>query len=138
MMISEACKVPRTYLESVYLDNNDTLLKISIFWNIMTCIPLKFNPRFGGTHRLHHRSRIINQTRNQREACSKQSSYLAYCSTLKMEAIHYSETKADFQWTTRHYIAEDRTLHNHSCENLKSYKKCEWKSKNDILITVGQ
>jgi hypothetical protein len=23
--------------------------------------------------------------------------------------------------TTRHYIPEARTLHNHSCENLKSY-----------------
>jgi hypothetical protein len=29
-----------------------------------------------------------------------------------------SETAVDFQWTTRRYIAEDRTLHNHRCENL--------------------
>jgi hypothetical protein len=28
----------------------------------------------------------------------------------------------DFQWTTRHYIPEDSTLHNHSPKNLKSYK----------------
>jgi hypothetical protein len=27
----------------------------------------------------------------------------------------------DFQWTTQCYIPEDRTLHNHCCENLKSY-----------------
>jgi hypothetical protein len=27
----------------------------------------------------------------------------------------------DFQWTTRHYIPEDRS-HNHHCENLKSWK----------------
>jgi hypothetical protein len=26
-----------------------------------------------------------------------------------------------FQRTTQHYIPEDRTLHNHQCENLKSY-----------------
>jgi hypothetical protein len=27
----------------------------------------------------------------------------------------------DFQRTTWHYIPEDGTLHNHRCENLKSY-----------------
>jgi hypothetical protein len=32
-----------------------------------------------------------------------------------------SETSVDFQQTTWCYIPEDRTLHNHCCENLKSY-----------------
>jgi hypothetical protein len=41
----------------------------------------------------------------------------AYSSNLKMEAICSSETSVDFQRTT-----EDSTLHNHRCENLKSYK----------------
>jgi hypothetical protein len=31
-----------------------------------------------------------------------------------------SETSVDFQWTTPRYIPEKRTLHDHSCENLKS------------------
>jgi hypothetical protein len=31
-----------------------------------------------------------------------------------------SETTAHFQRTTRRYIPEDRTLHNHRCENLRS------------------
>jgi hypothetical protein len=39
-----------------------------------------------------------------------------------MEATNFSETSVDFQWTTRRYIAEDRTLHNHRCENFKAYK----------------
>jgi hypothetical protein len=30
----------------------------------------------------------------------------------------------DSQPTTRRYIPEDSTLHNHRCENLKSYKRC--------------
>jgi hypothetical protein len=34
----------------------------------------------------------------------------AYFSTLKMEEIFFSETSVDFQWTTRRYIPEDRTL----------------------------
>jgi hypothetical protein len=31
-----------------------------------------------------------------------------------------SEMLVDFQWTTRRYIPEDRTFHNHHCENLKT------------------
>jgi hypothetical protein len=34
-----------------------------------------------------------------------------------------SEMSVDFQRTTWRYIPEDSILHNHSCENLKSYKK---------------
>jgi hypothetical protein len=45
----------------------------------------------------------------------------AYSSTLKMETICSSETSVDFQRVTRRYIPEDKTLHNHRCENLKSY-----------------
>jgi hypothetical protein len=44
-------------------------------------------------------------------------------STLKMEAIRSSETSDATQRTTRRHIEEDDTLHNHSCENLKSYKE---------------
>jgi hypothetical protein len=42
-------------------------------------------------------------------------------STLKMETICSSETSVVTQRTTRRYIPEDGTLHNHRCENLKSY-----------------
>jgi hypothetical protein len=42
-------------------------------------------------------------------------------STLKIEVTCFSEMSVDFQWTTWHYIPEDRTLHNHCCENVKSY-----------------
>jgi hypothetical protein len=42
-------------------------------------------------------------------------------STLKMEAICSSETSIEARRTTRHPIPEDDTLHNHRCENLKSY-----------------
>jgi hypothetical protein len=38
---------------------------------------------------------------------------MAYPLTLK--------TSVDVQRTTRRYIPEDRTLHKHHCENLKSY-----------------
>jgi hypothetical protein len=39
-----------------------------------------------------------------------------------MEAICSSKKLADFQRTSRRYIQEDGTFHNHRCENLKSYK----------------
>jgi hypothetical protein len=41
--------------------------------------------------------------------------------TLKMEAICSSETSVGTQRITRRYIPEDGTIHNHRCENLKSY-----------------
>jgi hypothetical protein len=43
-------------------------------------------------------------------------------SPLKMEAICSSETSVATQQTTRRHIPEGDTLHNHRCENLKSYK----------------
>jgi hypothetical protein len=38
-----------------------------------------------------------------------------------MEAVCSSKTSVESQRTTRRYIPEDGTLHNHGCENLKSY-----------------
>jgi hypothetical protein len=34
-----------------------------------------------------------------------------------------SEASVNFQRTARRYMPEDRNLHNHRCENLRSYKK---------------
>jgi hypothetical protein len=39
-----------------------------------------------------------------------------------MEATFSSETSVDFQRTAQRYIPEDRIVHNHVCENFKSYK----------------
>jgi hypothetical protein len=41
--------------------------------------------------------------------------------TVKMEGISSSETSVTSQQTTRRHIPEEPTLHNHCCENLKSY-----------------
>jgi hypothetical protein len=38
-----------------------------------------------------------------------------------MEAMCSSETSVETQQTKRRHFPEDDTLHNHSCENLKSY-----------------
>jgi hypothetical protein len=74
-------------------------VNILLSWDITPCSSLKVNRRFGGTYRLHLQCRRISQARNQREVGGKDS----------------------FQLTTRRYIPEDSTLHNHRCENLKSY-----------------
>jgi hypothetical protein len=47
---------------------------------------------------------------------------LAYFSNMKMEATRLSETSADFQRIARRYVSEDRSVHNHRCENLTFYK----------------
>jgi hypothetical protein len=39
-----------------------------------------------------------------------------------MEVICSSETSVATQQTTRRHIPEEDTLHNHLCENLKSYR----------------
>jgi hypothetical protein len=86
---------------------------------------LKIKQHFEGTFRLHLQG--LRQTRKQYEAglfaaCFVLVFCLAYSLTLK-EIRRSSETSDGFQRTTRRYIPEDRTLHNHRCENLKSYIK---------------
>jgi hypothetical protein len=90
------------------------VMKCSIFWDITPCSPLKVNRRFGGTCRLHLQGRALLAT------CFALVSCFYYSSTLKMNT-RSSETSVDFQRTTRRYIPEDRTHHNHHRENLKSY-----------------
>jgi hypothetical protein len=58
-------------------------------------------------------------------ACFMRVFCLTCSSTLNMEVTCSSEMSVDFQWVTWCYIPEDITLHNHHCENLKSYTcKC--------------
>jgi signal-transduction protein with cAMP-binding, CBS, and nucleotidyltransferase domain len=51
-----------------------------------------------------------------------------------MEATCFSEKSVDFQRTTRRYIPEDRTLHDHRCENLKSYISVAYFRDDDRTI----
>jgi hypothetical protein len=46
--------------------------------------------------------------------------HAAYSSTVKMEVTCPSETSVDFHRTTQRYIQEDRILHKHCFENVKS------------------
>jgi hypothetical protein len=96
-------------------------LKRSIFWDITPCNPLEVNRRFGEIYCLHFQRWRINRTRHQHESRWQEVSCSAYSSILKMEAIYSSETSIDFQRTTWRYIPEDSIVHNHRCENLKSY-----------------
>jgi hypothetical protein len=79
------------------------LKSIIIFWDMTPYSPLSINRRF----------------------CLPPACLLGFAelisSTLKMEVICSTETSAETQRTTRRHIPEDDTLHNHRCENLKSY-----------------
>jgi hypothetical protein len=44
--------------------------------------------------------------------------------TLMMESVQTSETAVNSYQSTWHYNPEDRHLHSHCCESLKSYKVC--------------
>jgi hypothetical protein len=47
----------------------------------------------------------------------------AFTGNLGLYIFSSSETSDETQWTTRHHIPENDTLHNHRCEHLKSYKR---------------
>jgi hypothetical protein len=53
--------------------------------------------------------------------CFTLISCFVFSSNLKMEATYSSETSFDFQRTTQRYIPEDKSFHNHSCENQRPY-----------------
>jgi hypothetical protein len=79
-----------------------SMLKSTNFWDITPCSPLSVN----------------------RQACHLPARWFLaelIFTTLKMEVICCSETSVDTQRTTRRYIPEVGTLHNHRCKNLKSF-----------------
>jgi hypothetical protein len=81
------------------------VMKSTIFWDITLCSLLKIIRRFGGT------SPPSSGSKNKLARNQHESRWLAYFSTLKMEAICSSETSVDFQQTIRRYSPEDGTLH---------------------------
>jgi hypothetical protein len=107
------------------------LTESTVSWDITACSLLKVNRRFGGTLCIHLQGRI---SREWYQLVSRWLdlppaltlvSFLAYFSSIKMEAICSSETSVEFQQTTRRCIPVDRTVHNNRCENLKSYTLTE-------------
>jgi hypothetical protein len=85
-------------------------MKSIIFWDMTPCSPLSFNRRFGGTCRLHVQGR---RKRFRKPASRRVASYWfaePISSTLKMEAICFSETSVETQRTTRRHIPEDDNL----------------------------
>jgi hypothetical protein len=70
---------------------------------------------FGETCRLGLQGQRISHTRKKCEASSEKRKLL------KMDTICSSETSVVFQRSTPSYMAEDTNLHNHCCDNLKSY-----------------
>jgi hypothetical protein len=72
---------------------------------------------------INKRSKKPESAYYQHDADSKQilASCFAYSLTLKMEVTCSSETSVGFQRTTRLYTPEDKILHNHRHEKLKSY-----------------
>jgi hypothetical protein len=94
--------------------NGNRFKKSIIFWDITPCSPLSVNRHFGGTYHLHLQ---VQRNKFSKKPASKQASRWQ-----AMEAICSSETSVNTERNARRYIPEDDTLHNHRCENLKSYE----------------
>jgi hypothetical protein len=89
-----------------------SMLKNAVFWNVALCKSCA-NIRFGGTYRLHLQGRKLReQGANVSRWLQHAGSSLADFSTLKMEAIRFSETLVHTKFTWRH-IPEDSILHSH-------------------------
>jgi hypothetical protein len=106
---------------------------------------MKVNRHFRGTCCRHLQGQIISPTRNQHE--SKVSLLAAHFHAGFLLGLSFDhdnggdsspEMSVDFQWTTCCYIPQDRTLHNHCCENLKSYKNCLLYKINYLAITFNK
>jgi hypothetical protein len=95
--------------------------------DIMVCIPLQVNRRFGGISLLHLQSWRIREARKQREVGRKQSS-ARICS---------SETSVDFQRTTWRYIAEERTLHEDGQSRLLIKPSFHARKVQKVYISQG-
>jgi hypothetical protein len=67
-------------------------------------------------------------------ACFMLVSWLAYYSTLKMEAIYSSETSAHFYQTTQHYIPEERTLQQLWEPQIQQGRSCMYSLSNCISL----
>jgi hypothetical protein len=107
-------------------EESQVALKSTIFWDMTPCSLLSFNRRFGGTYRLHP------ETQWTTRRYIPEDGNISSIFRMEMEAICSSETSVETQRTTRRHIPEDGTLHNHRCENLKSYKLlCLW---NTFLV----
>jgi hypothetical protein len=55
-----------------------------------------------------------------------------------MEATCSPETSVGFYWTTRRYIPEYRTLHNHLRGNLKSYSQKDASPYIKLIPSAGK
>jgi hypothetical protein len=86
-------------------------MKSSVFWDTRPCSPLKVDRRFAGIFRLHFRVRIICLLIAPALLVTYlHGGFLAYFSTLNMEATYSFETSVEIQLTTRRYTQEDETL----------------------------
>jgi hypothetical protein len=104
------------------------LLNGTIFWDITPYSPLSINRHFGEIYRLHLQGR-------KNKLLSRWILAQLLFPALKMEAICSSETSVDTQQSTRRYIPEDGTFHNHRCANLKPYNSSYRYTKSVTIKT---
>jgi hypothetical protein len=91
-------------------------MRSTIFWDITPCSLLEVNMK-------------------QLATCFTLVSCMTYSSTLKTGVTCSSKTSVDLQWTTQHYIPEDRILHKIAWE----YNGCNTRTliKITALETYG-
>jgi hypothetical protein len=88
------------------------------FNDVTPCSLIEVNLHFEWIYGLHFQGQRATQASAQEEAgfvCYLPHTCLAYSSTVKTEAVCFSETLVNFCQITWHYIVEDSTLHSPCC-----------------------
>jgi hypothetical protein len=111
------------------------VIKYSIIWDTTPFRASEVNWCFEGIYHLRLQGKI-GQARIQRDESSKIVWYLAYFSTMKMEATCSFETSVDFQQAAWRYIPEERTLHSQRClpADQRSSNKTQQKTAMRFIV----
>jgi hypothetical protein len=110
---------------------------------------IEIHQRFEGTYCLHLQSRTVSEASNKiaelevLSAVALELFLLLSASTMKLEALLWSEVSMTYYRTVRRQIPEDSTLHRYRCENLKSisflvFNKTKQQSESERLASFGE
>jgi hypothetical protein len=100
------------------------VMRSPVFWDVTSCSPVKVNRHYGGTCRLYLQCQRVSQAKDQHEAGRLCLLPIGVLLRLLFDPVDGGDVfLRNVCLLSPDYTAipEDRSFHNHRCENLKSY-----------------